>query len=155
MTVDRTGPDGLAVNGRRPVRRGGSGLSMTLDLRRELDSVGIARRVVDTFLQTVEMDPDRRAELLLALSEGCTNAVEHATGADGYEVHVTLDGDCCVVDIVDAGRDTVRLPIDLTMPGPTEERGRGLSIMSMSTDSLRLTPRRPHGLAVRFTKRLT
>jgi hypothetical protein len=48
----------------------------------------------------------------------------------------------------------VRLPIDLSLPDPSEEGGRGLSIMAMSTDSLRLTPRRPHGLAVRFTKRL-
>ena len=30
----------------------------------------------------------------------------------------------------------------------------GLSIIAMSTDSLRLTPRRPHGLTVRFTKRI-
>jgi hypothetical protein len=48
----------------------------------------------------------------------------------------------------------VGLPTDLTPPDPTYERGRGLSIIAMVTDSLHLTPRRPHGLAVRFTKRL-
>lgn len=128
---------------------------MALGLRREPDSVGTARRIVDTALQTVGVEPDCRAELILALSEGCTNVVKHAVGADGYEVRVTSDDDCCVVEIIDTGRLAVRLPLDLTLPDLADERGRGLSIIAMSTDSLQLTPRRPHGLAVRFTKRLS
>jgi anti-sigma regulatory factor (Ser/Thr protein kinase) len=40
------------------------------------------------------------------------------------------------------------------MPDVIEERGSGLTIMAMSTDSLQISRRRPHGLAVRFTKRL-
>jgi len=94
------------------------------------------------------------AELLLALSEGCVNAVQHATGADGYEVRAVLDEECCVVDIADNGRSAVRLPVSPSMPDVIEERGRGMSIMAVSTDSLQISPRRPHGLAVRFTKRL-
>jgi len=80
--------------------------------------------------------------------------VQHAVGADGYEVRAVLDEECCVVDIVDNGRSAVRLPVSPSMPDVIEERGRGLSIMAMSTDSLQIRSRRPHGLAVRFTKRL-
>jgi hypothetical protein len=50
---------------------------------------------------------------------GCTNVVQHAVGADGYEVRVTFD-DCCVVDIIDNGRQTVRLPIEPSMPDAIE-----------------------------------
>ena len=154
--VDRIIPDPRAVNGRGLAgRHAVPGLRMVLGLPREPASVGVARRVVDTALQAVGVDPDCRADLILALSEGCTNVVKHAAGANGYDVRVTFDGDCCVVEIIDTGRNTIRLPIDLTPPDLTDDRGRGLSIIAMSTDSLQLTPRRPHGLAVRFTKRLT
>jgi hypothetical protein len=80
--------------------------------------------------------------------------VEHAEGADGYEVRLAFDGDCCTVEVVDAGRGAVPLPLDLTPPDTTATGGRGLSIIAMCADSLQLTPRRPHGLTVRFTKRL-
>jgi serine/threonine-protein kinase RsbW len=129
-------------------------LRLELRLLREVESVGLTRRIFESVLHTMTIDPDCRSELLLALSEGCANVVQHAAGADGYEVHITVDDDCCVVDIIDNGRGAARLPIIPLMPDFTEERGRGLSIMAMYTDSLHLSPRRPHGLAVRFTKRL-
>jgi serine/threonine-protein kinase RsbW len=145
-----------AANGRRSAdRRGAPVLRLELRLPRQADSVGLARRILDSILQAMAVDQDCRAELLLALSEGCTNVVQHAVGADGYEVRFTFDEDCCVVDIIDNGRGIVRFPIDPSMPEITEERGRGLSIMAMSTDSLQMSAHRPHGLAVRFTKRLS
>jgi serine/threonine-protein kinase RsbW len=137
-----------------PAGRGAPVLGLELRLPRHAGSVALARRILDSILQAMAVDQDCRAELLLALSEGCTNVVQHAVGADGYEVRVTFEEDRCVVDILDSGRGTVRFPFDPSMPEVTEERGRGLSIMAMSTDSLQMSPRRPHGLAVRFTKRL-
>jgi serine/threonine-protein kinase RsbW len=154
--ADGVVPDPRAANGRGQAgRHGVPGLRMVLCLRREPASVGVARRIVDTALRSVGVDPDCRADLTLALSEACTNVVKHAAGADEYEVRLTFDEDCCIVEIIDTGRHAMRLPIDLTPADPTDERGRGLSIIARSTDSLQLTPRRPHGLALRFTKRLT
>jgi serine/threonine-protein kinase RsbW len=143
------------ANGRRAAApRGAPVLRVELRLPRHAASVAVARRILESVLQVFAVDQHCRAELLLALSEGCANAVQHATGADGYEVRAVIDDECCVVDIVDNGRSAVRLPVSPSMPDAIEERGRGLSIMAMSTDSLQISPRRPHGLAVRFTKRL-
>lgn len=156
VTVDGNIPPPLAVTGRPWAGRHGiSGLRMAFGLRREPASVGVAQSVVDMTLQALGVDPNCRDELILAVTEACANVVEHAEGADGYEVRVTVDDDCCIVDIIDTGRRVVRLPIDLTPPDPTSKRGRGLSIIATMTDSLHLTPRRPQGLAVRFTKRLS
>ena len=93
-------------------------------------------------------------QVFVGLLEVGAHSLEHATGADGYEVRAVLDEECCVVDIADNGRSAVRLPVSPSMPDVIEERGRGMSIMAVSTDSLHISPRRPHGLAVRFTKRL-
>lgn len=141
-------PD-LDVGRRAPVVR------LELRLPRQAESVGLARRILGSVLRAMAIDQRCQDELLLALGEGCANVVQHAVGADGYEVTVTFDDDCCVVDIIDDGRHSRQLPVDPPMPDPTRERGRGLSIMARLTDSLQIRPRRPHGLAVRFTKRLT
>jgi serine/threonine-protein kinase RsbW len=128
---------------------------MVLGLRRESASVGVARRIIDGALRAMGAGVGCRGELVLALSEACTNAVKHAVGTDGYEVRVTVDDDRCVVEVIDAGRGVVRLSDDPALPGPAGESGRGLSIIAMCSDSVQMTARQPHGFAVRFTKRLT
>lgn len=154
VTADGAIPDPRTVNDRHPARRRGiPGMRMVLGLRRESASVGVARRIVDGALRAMGAGADWRDELVLALSEACTNAVRHAVGTDGYEVRVTVDDSRCVVEVIDGGRHAVRLPARPTLPGPAVEGGRGLSIIAMCSDSVQMTPRRPHGFAVRFTKR--
>jgi serine/threonine-protein kinase RsbW len=153
--VDDMLPTPRAANGRRwDDRRNAPIVDLELRLPRQAESVGLARRILDSVLHATAVDRRCRTELLLALSEGCSNVVQHAVGVDLYEVGITFDAGYCVVDIIDNGRRAARLPVNLLMPDPTDERGRGLSIMAMCTNSLQISPRRPHGLAVRFTKRL-
>lgn len=155
-----TAPEGPPVPydspGRRPVDRHDTAiLRLGLRLSRDKASVGLARRILDSVLDAMGTGEQCRDDLALALSEGCANAVQHAVGSDGYEVRVSFEERCCVVDILDNGQDVLRPPLNRSTPHTAGEQGRGLSIMAVSTDSLHLAPRRPHGLAVRFTKRLT
>jgi serine/threonine-protein kinase RsbW len=140
--------EGRTVDGRWPVLR------LDLHLLRQVWSVRVARRTLDRVLQAMAVDQRCRADLLLALSEGCTNVVEHAIGSDSYEVRVTFDLDCCVVDIIDTGHGVAPPPTKPSMPAAGKLRGRGLSIMALSTDTLQISPQRPSGLAVRFIKRI-
>jgi hypothetical protein len=48
-----------------------------------------------------------------------------------------------------------QLPVSPSMPDMTAETRRGPAIIAMPSDSLRMTARRPQGLAVRLTERLT
>jgi serine/threonine-protein kinase RsbW len=156
VAVDDRLPTPRTTHIRRPADQCSAPIvRLELRLSRRAQSIGLARRILDSVLHAMAVDQHCRAELLLALSEGCANVVQHAVGADGYDVRVTFDEDRCVVDIIDDGRGAVRPPLIPSMPDVTAERGRGLSIMARSTDSLQISPRQPHGLAVRFTKRLT
>lgn len=153
--VHEAPPAPSPINGRRAPGPRPIVLRLSLGLPRQPASVGLARHVLGFALEAMAVDPKCRAGLLLALNEGCTNAVQHAEGTDVYEVRVSFDEDCCIVEILDSGRGIEQLPVSTSMPDMTAERGRGLAIIAMSTDSLRITARRPQGLAVRFTKRLT
>ena len=118
-------------------------------------TVATPRRELDDTLSALGVTADCRDDLALALSEACANAVEHAGLGDDYRVTVTADRHGCVVEIADCGVGLAAAGPD--GPGVTAlpARGRGMKIMQACTDWLELHPVAPHGLAVRFGKRLT
>jgi anti-sigma regulatory factor (Ser/Thr protein kinase) len=102
------------------------------ELRRWLSSVGAGPRVV--------------ADLLIAVGEACTNAVEHAYGADGGIMTVYLERQW--PDVVATIGDTGRW----RSPG-RENRGLGTLFMRDCADELRID-RGPRGTTVVIRRRL-
>ncbi|MGH3897192.1 MAG: ATP-binding SpoIIE family protein phosphatase [Pseudonocardiaceae bacterium] len=90
-------------------------------VRRWLSAVGAAPRVI--------------ADLLVAIGEACTNAVEHAYGTDGGTVTVHME--LQLPDVLATVRDTGRW-----RPPHDEDRGRGMLFMQTCSDDLRID----HGL---------
>jgi serine/threonine-protein kinase RsbW len=134
--------------------------TMLLRLRWQLPrlpaTVAMARHVLDSALKSIGVTAGCRSELVLALSEACSNAVEHARLGAGYCVSLVADPYRCTVEVTDSGiglGDGHRVPE--TAPGSVAGRGRGIGIIRACTDWLELEPIEPHGLAVRFGKRLT
>lgn len=106
-------------------------------MRRWLSSVGAGPRVV--------------ADLLIAVGEACTNAVEHAYGADGgiVTVHLELQVPDVVATIADTGQ--WRLACGENPRG--ENRGRGMLLMRACADDVRID-RGPRGTTVVIRRRL-
>jgi serine/threonine-protein kinase RsbW len=126
-----------------------------MNLPRQATSVTTARHTLVNALSGIGVSEDCRDGIAVALSEACSNAVEHARMGQGFDVIVTLDRTRCVVDVIDAGvgLDMRRLdgrPIDVTAT-----RGRGLHLIRAFTDGLEMRRVDPHGLALRMTKTLT
>jgi serine/threonine-protein kinase RsbW len=118
-------------------------------------TVSMPRRALDTALTSLGVTAECRGDLLLALNEACSNAVEHAGSGAEYGVTITADRQRCAVEIVDCGigiADDREFRRDVVPPASF--RGRGMTIIRACTDSLDLAPVDPHGLAVRFSKRL-
>lgn len=110
------------------------------------DTVRAVRRDLSTWLSALRLDASSSSAIQLAVGEAVTNAVEHAyppqrdgDGRDRDEdvrvlARVADDG-CIVMRVADRGR---WLP-----PGPETirtGRGRGLSLATMLTDRLTVTP---------------
>ena len=124
-------------------------------LPRQAASVSTARHTLVHALAGIGVDKQCRDDIVLALSEACSNAVEHAQMGQGYEVVVTVGHTRCFVDVVDAGVDMdVRRP-DSPPVTVTGMRGRGLHRISAVTDGLEMRRVDPHGLAVSMIKTLT
>jgi serine/threonine-protein kinase RsbW len=82
----------------------------TVDVRfclvfpRETISVPVVRRVLGDTLYKLGVDDDCVADLLLAVTEACTNVLRHSGPGRRYEVLATVGRNRCVLDVVDTGR---------------------------------------------------
>jgi len=132
-----------------------SHLRLSARLPCEATSVAVVRRLVDGALAAIGVEDECRADIVLALNEACSNAVEHARTATEYEVAVTVDRKRCVAEVIDHGVGPASTPVDIGRSDPSAHRGRGLQLIHAVTDGLELRGVEPHGLAVRMTKLLT
>jgi anti-sigma regulatory factor (Ser/Thr protein kinase) len=104
------------------------------------------RRRVDRWLSSLAVDPDAARDIVLACSEACANAIEHAYGARGGMVEIEgqlIGGDVEIV-VRDAGR---------WRPARDNDRGRGLSVIRASMDHVEIA-RGDEGTEVRMRRDL-
>lgn len=128
-------------------------LQMSLDLPRESERVGQTRRMLDGALAGAGVEEDCRDDIRLALTEACTNVIEHAALAATYHVDVTVIGDNCVIEVTDDGGG-----FDPAMVEPGDvwsDSGRGLQMVAAVVDGLDVVSVDGTGTLLRFTKQLT
>jgi anti-sigma regulatory factor (Ser/Thr protein kinase) len=87
------------------------------------------RHVLTRWLRTQKLERELQAEILIAVSEACANAVEHAYGPScgRFKVKAERVDEAIEVTVLDEGR--WRAPRG-------DNRGRGLKIMEAAMDSL-------------------
>jgi Anti-sigma regulatory factor (Ser/Thr protein kinase) len=111
------------------------------------------------------VDPDVSYELALALSEACTNAVEHSGGSSSLEYHVTayLESDRCRIEVTDVGQGAKRFEDPAAnravrneqyLPSGQVEHGRGLCLIKELADHVTFHNRPGEGATISFEKML-
>jgi anti-sigma regulatory factor (Ser/Thr protein kinase) len=79
---------------------------------RESLSVPVMRRVLGDTLRQLGVDEASISDLLLAVTEACTNVLRHAGPGRRYEVIAEVGRNRCLVEVLDSGRgfDPASLP---------------------------------------------
>ncbi len=134
-------------------------VDVSLTLPRDEMSVPVARHLCDFAMEELGVSADCRADVVLALTEACTNVVEHSTADYPYAVNITLDEQRCSIR-VKGGDSNVDLT-QLERPDPTgtsrhhdRERGRGVDLMHRLVDNVAFTAEPDEGLMVHLHKDL-
>ena len=130
-------------------------LKLTLALPRDEYSVPVARRVLARSLEVLGVEQEVVADIELALTEACTNVLDHAADTDEYEVSAGIDGTICIIEVIDRGGgfdDTTKGLIDAE---PSAEDGRGIQLMRALVDEVTFTSRPQVGTVVHLEKQLT
>jgi len=126
-----------------------------LSLPRDAASVSLSRRLIRSALVTLGVADDVRHDVELALTEACANVVRHASRADEYEVSVRMEDTRCVIDVADRGPGYDERTLVNAMPHATAEEGRGLHLIRMLTDNVRLAHHPERGTIMHFEKKLS
>jgi len=119
-------------------------------------NVALARRMLDDVIQRLGLSEDDCAQLKLALSEACTNAVQHGSprgSANAFHVRCEVREQRLIVEVRDEGHGFEFSGTSLPDPCDLTSNGRGLFLMQVLVDALELI-RRPDGMVVRMVKAL-
>jgi serine/threonine-protein kinase RsbW len=129
-------------------------LDLTLRLPREPETVAVGRRTVECALMTINVPEQDRRDVALAVSEACTNVVQHAGPVRGYTISVVAEDDRCMIDVADDGPGVEAAEVHRYVPAPSAERGRGLPIIHAVMDGVQIASGPAGGLIIRMVKRL-
>jgi serine/threonine-protein kinase RsbW len=127
-------------------------IEFSLALPRDAIGIPMVRRVLGDAMRSLHVSESCIADMLLAVSEACSNAVRHGGPANRYEVTASIGYGRCDVRVADSVDGLPSVP--LHFPPADTENGRGLLIMRSVVDeiSFGITPGR--GTTVHMRKQL-
>ena len=119
-----------------------------------LAAVPISRHLFGDWLGHQRIDAADREDLLVVVSELCTNAVRSAAGStSGLHLRAWPEGDALVLEVLDDGPGfDATSPVPDDVPSAEQVSGRGLFIVRALVDEL-VFDRTPAGTTVRCVKR--
>ncbi|HEX4979276.1 MAG TPA: ATP-binding protein [Acidimicrobiales bacterium] len=130
-------------------------VNVVLSLPRDELTVPVVRHLCDFAMQELGVEVGCRSDILLALTEACTNVIDHSDGVHHYEVRLVLDEERCTIQVKDdgagfsfAGRGGDQ-PLDLSA-----EEGRGIDLMHALVDRVSFTSEPREGTIVNLHKQL-
>jgi serine/threonine-protein kinase RsbW len=129
-------------------------IKLTLALPRDELSVPVVRAVLKQALDVLGVERETISDIQVALTEACTNVLDHAVDADEYEVSAGIDGDVCVIEVIDRGLGFEPADLGLADAEPTAEDGRGIQLMRALVDRVEFESRPQVGTVVHLEKKL-
>lgn len=129
-------------------------IKLSLVLPRDELSIPIVRRILTSAMKVLGVDPSCVDEVALAVSEACTNVLEHAATGVAYEVSVGIVGDHCVIEVIDTGGGFDAAATGMSTADLSAEQGRGVHLMRQMVDRVRFDSRPENGTVVHLEKQL-
>ncbi len=129
-------------------------IKLALALPRDELSVPVARRVLKQAMEVLGVESEVTDDIQLALTEACTNVLDHAGEADEYEVSAGIDGDMCVIEVTDRGAGFDASALGHADASAQAEGGRGIQLMRALVDRLEFSSGSKDGNVVHLEKRL-
>jgi len=129
-------------------------INLTLCLPRDEMSIPLVRHICDYAMEEVGVADLCRADVLLALTEACSNVTAHSTTENEYEVTICIGQERCEIRVVDRGKGFDIDLIELGRAEPEAESGRGITLMHALVDRIAFESKPQDGTVVHLEKAL-
>ncbi len=120
-------------------------LKFTLALPRDELTIPVVRRILSRSLEVLGVERECTADIELAITEACTNVLDHAREGDEYAVSAAISGRLCVIEITDTGAGFDAAALGNQNADPSAEAGRGIQLIRALVDRVRFDARVDHG----------
>ena len=126
----------------------------TLCLPRDRASVPVVRHLLHSSMDKLGVEGDCLSDMELAVTEACTNVLQHAAGTDDdYEVAVEVNETMCEIRVTDGGAGFDH-GAARGMASTSAESGRGIQLMKALVDRVQFLSRPQDGTIVHLVKEL-
>src|SRR3989440_2518178 len=129
-------------------------INLALTLLKDELSIPVVRHICKDALTNCGVERESIHAIELALSEACSNVLKHSDASDQYEVHACIDGQRCVIRVIDAGRGFDHDALALDGADGTAEGGRGIALMRALIDDVHFESEPQAGTVVCLVKEL-
>jgi serine/threonine-protein kinase RsbW len=129
-------------------------LQLTRVLPRDSSSIPVTRRILADAMTRIGVSEECISDTMVALSEACTNVLDHATWDDSYEVVASIDDSTCLIEVIDRGTGFDPKSLGHQDAAADAEGGRGIQLMRRLVDRVRFERRARGGTVVRLEKSL-
>jgi serine/threonine-protein kinase RsbW len=131
-------------------------VNLSLCLPTDEMSVPIVRHICQFSLTEVGVADHCLEDISVALTEACTNVLDHAVqDGEAYAVQIAIDDDRCIIRVKDAGGgfDFDSRSTQPRVDGDAES-GRGLELIRALVDKVKFTSKPEDGMIVHLEKEL-
>jgi serine/threonine-protein kinase RsbW len=129
-------------------------IELALCLPRDVETVSLVRDVSIESLARLGITKECLEDVRLALSEACTNVIDHSGADDEYEVRLVVEDRRCEIRVIDTGGGFDFDSLGDALPDDMSPRGRGVAIMKALVDTVRFTSEPEQGTIVHLVKEL-
>src|SRR5436309_13890334 len=105
-------------------------------------------------MNTLGVDTTCVDDIEVALTEACTNVLDHASGDEEYEVVAELDDNVCTILVVDTGHGFDAAEVGHVEADPNAEEGRGIQLIRALVDRVHFRSKTDDGTVVHLEKTL-
>jgi serine/threonine-protein kinase RsbW len=129
-------------------------IEFTLSLPRDEVSVPITRHIAAHALDLLGVEADCASDIEVALTEACTNVLDHVGENDDYTVRLQIWDRLCVIEVIDVGHGFDAAPHGRGDAAQGAEAGRGIQLIRALVDRVDFTSREQQGTVVHLEKDL-
>ena len=129
-------------------------MTLELDLPRDSLTIPLARHLAGNAMREIGVNDDCVDDIEVALTEACTNVLDHSGPGDAYQVEFTIDGPEWSIRIIDVGAGFDSSTVGSVPAGPGAESGRGIALMRALVDQVHIDTGDQAGTVVLLHKNL-
>ncbi len=129
-------------------------MTLELELPRDNVTVPLARHLARSALKAVGVHEECVSDVEVAITEACTNVIDHSGPGDAYNVQLRLEDHVCSIRIIDLGAGFDTDGAGDVEAGPGDESGRGIALMRALMDMVQFESGTEAGTLVHLQKTL-